>query len=401
MTDARVSRSRAHARRRTSTASSRRRSSSRSTSTSAAARRAAKRCSCSRAMRGSLKRVVRTPAPAGLRDRIGDAMAAERTARTRGPNAEADALGAKAPLVSLASWRTMVPAGDGRGAGARLGRRRRAARRPRRTRPAPASATICSPSSWPSTASRCRPRRATPTRCAASSDTWASRFARASFERGGARLVGGARGPAARRSGRRCSSTSSARATTRAALSVLVYDAQKIRDRRREPRPARRRHRRGARRQRAGLLRGGHPARRRRLPRRVRPRSGPQRAAGRDGLRRPLRRARRSRIGYPRGRDALRLRDEPDDAGPARQGHHLRLPARRPAARARRRCTASPATSTSTDGDVWARVRDARRQRRGAALHVRRAAPTCAWPTSSASSSARTRRSTPSTSTSR
>jgi anti-sigma factor RsiW len=69
-----------------------------------------------RAMRGSLKRVVRTAAPAGLRDRIGVAMMAERVredARTdalvaRDASAAA-ALGAKAPLVSLSSWRTMVP----------------------------------------------------------------------------------------------------------------------------------------------------------------------------------------------------------------------------------------------------------------------------------------------------
>jgi anti-sigma factor RsiW len=62
-----------------------------------------------RAMRGSLKRVVRTSAPAGLRDRIGVAMTAERVREDARTDAEADALGAKAPLVSLSSWRTMVP----------------------------------------------------------------------------------------------------------------------------------------------------------------------------------------------------------------------------------------------------------------------------------------------------
>jgi anti-sigma factor RsiW len=69
-----------------------------------------------RAMRGSLKRVVRTSAPAGLRDRIGVAMMAEKgreDARTDASLAKdaltADALGARAPLVSLSSWRTMVP----------------------------------------------------------------------------------------------------------------------------------------------------------------------------------------------------------------------------------------------------------------------------------------------------
>jgi anti-sigma factor RsiW len=62
-----------------------------------------------RAMRGSLKRVVRTSAPAGLRDRIGVAMSAERAREDVRADAEAEALGTKAPLVSLSSWKTMVP----------------------------------------------------------------------------------------------------------------------------------------------------------------------------------------------------------------------------------------------------------------------------------------------------
>ena len=62
-----------------------------------------------RAMRGSIKRVVRTTAPAGLRDRIGVAMTAERLRENARTDADADAMGAKAPLVSLSSWRTMVP----------------------------------------------------------------------------------------------------------------------------------------------------------------------------------------------------------------------------------------------------------------------------------------------------
>jgi anti-sigma factor RsiW len=62
-----------------------------------------------RAMRGSLKRVVRTAAPGGLRDRIGVAMTAERVREDVRADAEAEALGVKAPLVSLSSWRTMVP----------------------------------------------------------------------------------------------------------------------------------------------------------------------------------------------------------------------------------------------------------------------------------------------------
>jgi len=64
-----------------------------------------------RATRGSLKRVVRTASPAGLRERIGAAMAAERVREDARADAatDVDATGARAPLVSLASWRTMVP----------------------------------------------------------------------------------------------------------------------------------------------------------------------------------------------------------------------------------------------------------------------------------------------------
>lgn len=61
-----------------------------------------------RAMRGSLKRVVRTAAPAGLRDRMATAMAAERQREDAREN-ETDAIVARAPVVSMGSWRTMVP----------------------------------------------------------------------------------------------------------------------------------------------------------------------------------------------------------------------------------------------------------------------------------------------------
>jgi len=63
-----------------------------------------------RAMRGSLKRVVRSASPGVLRDRIGNAMAAERArgeALAERQNAATFAVGA--PVVALASWRTMVP----------------------------------------------------------------------------------------------------------------------------------------------------------------------------------------------------------------------------------------------------------------------------------------------------
>jgi anti-sigma factor RsiW len=60
-----------------------------------------------RAMRGSLKRVVRSSAPGSLRDRIGNAMAAER-ARTDEGLAEASA-DPRIPVSSLPTWRTLVP----------------------------------------------------------------------------------------------------------------------------------------------------------------------------------------------------------------------------------------------------------------------------------------------------
>jgi anti-sigma factor RsiW len=62
-----------------------------------------------RAMRGSLKRVARGVAPAGLRERLGHAMAAERVREGARADAVLEASGPVPPLVSLASWRTMVP----------------------------------------------------------------------------------------------------------------------------------------------------------------------------------------------------------------------------------------------------------------------------------------------------
>jgi anti-sigma factor RsiW len=61
-----------------------------------------------RATRGSLKRVVRMPAPAGLRDRIGTAMLAERVreeARTETAVASAVGFGAPVPSPATGSWR--------------------------------------------------------------------------------------------------------------------------------------------------------------------------------------------------------------------------------------------------------------------------------------------------------
>jgi anti-sigma factor RsiW len=62
-----------------------------------------------RAMRGSLKRVVRTAAPLGLRDRIGTAMAAEIVREGARTGSTSFGAAAEGPLVGWASWRTMVP----------------------------------------------------------------------------------------------------------------------------------------------------------------------------------------------------------------------------------------------------------------------------------------------------
>jgi anti-sigma factor RsiW len=62
------------------------------------------------AMRGSLKRVVRTAAPAGLYQRIGNAMAAERAREdARATGIDDESFSTPAPVATLGSWRTMVP----------------------------------------------------------------------------------------------------------------------------------------------------------------------------------------------------------------------------------------------------------------------------------------------------
>ena len=62
-----------------------------------------------RAIRGSMKRIVRSTAPGGLRERIGNAMAAERARADVRADAEDAMFGAMGPAVKVASWRTMVP----------------------------------------------------------------------------------------------------------------------------------------------------------------------------------------------------------------------------------------------------------------------------------------------------
>ena len=176
-----------------------------------------------RAMRGSLKRVVRSRGARRPPRRIGNAMAAER-ARSE---SRSSARGPDGGWSSLPTWRTLVPLATAAAHRARLGRgdARRAAGRPRR---APASpATICSPSSWPSTAAA--PARGAQRR----------RRARPRAVRGRAGVARRASSGRARTS---WAGASSLLPSQRAAMiqyvvgsgdderrvSVLVYDAQKI-----------------------------------------------------------------------------------------------------------------------------------------------------------------------------
>ena len=61
------------------------------------------------AMRGSLKRVVKTSVAGSLRERIGAAMAAERVREDVRSSAEVDPAEGNVAVAGLPSWRTMVP----------------------------------------------------------------------------------------------------------------------------------------------------------------------------------------------------------------------------------------------------------------------------------------------------
>ena len=92
-----------------------------------------------------------------------------------------------------------------------------------------------------------------------------------SFERAGAHLVGARILPLHAQRGAMLQYVVGTGADERR-VSVLVYDAEKIQNRRREPGAPSGRHRRGARRELEGLLGGGGSARRSGLHRRGRPR---------------------------------------------------------------------------------------------------------------------------------
>jgi anti-sigma factor RsiW len=62
-----------------------------------------------RAIRGSMKRVVRTPAPDGLRERLQKAMTAEQARADARSQAEDAMFAPIGPAAKVGSWRTVVP----------------------------------------------------------------------------------------------------------------------------------------------------------------------------------------------------------------------------------------------------------------------------------------------------
>ena len=142
-----------------------------------------------RAMRGSLKRVVRTPAPGGLRDRMANAMAAERCREDARADAEAEALGAKAPVVNLSSWRTMVPLATAAALALCWGAATRGTQ-PRRNEARAGFGDDLLAEFVAEHRTRCRPRRRTPTSVRGLERYVGVPVRPGSFERGGAHLVG-------------------------------------------------------------------------------------------------------------------------------------------------------------------------------------------------------------------
>ena len=215
-----------------------------------------------RAMRGSLKRVVRTAAPAGparAHRRRDDGRA---DARGRARDADVDALGREGAAGEPVVVADDGAARDGGGARARVGRgdarrRRRASTEARAGFGDDLLAELVAEHSQP------LPPEAKDPEAVRGLERYVGVPVRpASFERG--RRAPGRRRASCpcSRSARRCSSTSSARATDTRRVSVIVYDAQKIQIGDGEPRAARGRHRRGARGPREGLLGRGDAARR-------------------------------------------------------------------------------------------------------------------------------------------
>jgi anti-sigma factor RsiW len=177
-----------------------------------------------RAMRGSLKRVVRTSAPGGLRDRIENAMMGERAREDA--RAESDAFASAAPLPHMGSWRTLVPLATAAAIALMWGAATRGVQSPVNETHAGFGddllAELVAEHSQP------LPPEATNAQAVRGLERWVGVPVRpGSFERAGARLVGGRVVPLhSERAAMLQYIVGSGEDARR--VSVLIYDAQKI-----------------------------------------------------------------------------------------------------------------------------------------------------------------------------
>jgi anti-sigma factor RsiW len=179
-----------------------------------------------RAMRGSLKRVVRSPAPNGLRDRIGNAMLGERAREeARAGEREYESL---APVATgpMGSWRALVPLATAAAIALMWGAATRGVQSPPSETHAGFGddllAELVAEHSQP------LPPEATNAQAVRGLERWVGVPVRpGSFERAGARLVGGRVVPLhSERAAMLQYIVGSGEDARR--VSVLIYDAQKI-----------------------------------------------------------------------------------------------------------------------------------------------------------------------------
>ncbi|HXX69623.1 MAG TPA: zf-HC2 domain-containing protein [Polyangiaceae bacterium] len=180
-----------------------------------------------RAMRGSLKRVVRSAAPVGLRERIGNAMTGERI-REEARTAEGEANASRFPPTVLgpSAWRTSVPLAVAAGIALMWGTATRAFQSPANEVHAGFGddllAELVAEHSQP------LPPEATNAQAVRGLERWVGVPVRpGSFERAGARLVGGRVVPFRSQRAAMLQYVLGSGEDTRR-VSVFVYDAQKI-----------------------------------------------------------------------------------------------------------------------------------------------------------------------------
>ncbi len=180
-----------------------------------------------RAMRGSLKRVVRSGAPSALRDRIGNAMTAERARGEAMGAGNAAAFVGSASVLAMASWRTMVPLATAAAIALMWGASTRGPQSATRQAgiPLPGDdllAELVAEHSQP------LPPEVSNSQGVRGLERWVGvPVSPASFERGGARLVGGRVVPLRSQRAAMLQYVVGSGDDARR-LSVLVYDAQKI-----------------------------------------------------------------------------------------------------------------------------------------------------------------------------